>query len=97
MYIRLEHLRISKQRQVVLLNKIEKYYNFTEFIHSLEAKRRSATEEIPPFMEYEGSLQYSHEPATGHWPRINLVLFLTPHLFKIHFNINIAFTCKSQK
>jgi hypothetical protein len=83
--------------KVVLMKEIEKYYNFTERSHSREANSRSDTEEIPPLLEYKGSLQYSHEPATGNRPQMNPLLFLTPYLFKIYFNIHIAFTSKSQK
>jgi hypothetical protein len=80
--------------KVVVMNKIEKYYNFTERGPSRGANSRSATEEIPPLTEYEGALEYSQEPATGHWPQTNPGLFLMSYLFKIHFNINIAFTSK---
>lgn len=61
------------------MNKLEKYYNFTERSQSREAKSRSATEEIPPLNEYESSFECSQEPATGHWGQMNPVVFLTPY------------------
>jgi len=36
---------------------------------SREASSHSASQEIPPFLEYEGSLPCSQQPATGHYPK----------------------------
>jgi hypothetical protein len=39
--------------------------------HPLEATSCSATQTFLTFMEPEGSLQYSQQPANGHYPEPN--------------------------
>jgi hypothetical protein len=55
---------------------------------SWEAKMSSATQEIPHFMEPEGSSPYTQEPATCLYPEPDQSSPCPlPNLSKIHFNI----------
>ena len=56
---------------------------------SWEADRSSASADIPPqFMEHEGSLPHSQQPATCPYPEPDQSSpYLPTHFFKIHFNI----------